>query len=859
MNGSMTHFQRTLAVSLLPMLAFLIGLISIWDRLRFSLEQQGGSLLGVGLICGGLLLLSGYWLFMLVKKDNTTRVLEAMNVCQANVMVADNQMNITYLNHPAHEMMRRNEAALRTAIPGFHAESLLGANVDIFHSNPAHQRRLIESLTTTYKTEIKVAGLAFGLVATPLFDSQRKRVGTVIEWYDRTEQNAQRDAQEKMAAENARIAAALKICDTNVMMADNDCSIIYMNDSITTMLRDVEPELRQHLPSFSMQTLMGQNIDVFHKNPSHQRNLLGHLTAPHRAQIKVGGLTFSLIATPIIDGKGARQGTVIEWKNLTEELRLAELEKIKNDDNLRVKRALDSVTNNTMIADKEGNIVYMNRAVSDMLKNAESDIRKALPHFNADKLVGANYDVFHKNPAHQRNLLGQLTGVYRAQINVGGRTFLLTANPIFNEERVRLGSVVEWADRTQEVAIEGEFNSVIQAANDGDLSRRVDLNNKQGFFLNLSTGINQLVEVAEGILSDAQRVMDALAHGRLNEKIAKDYRGTFGKLKQDTNATVDILVNIVEQITVSARAVASGAQEIAQGNTDLSQRTEEQASSLEETASSMEEMTSAVRQSGDNAKHANSLASEAREKAMRGGEMVSRAVNAMGAISASSKKIADIISVIDEIAFQTNLLALNAAVEAARAGEQGRGFAVVAGEVRSLAQRSAGAAKEIKDLIRDSVTKVQDGTQLVNESGETLKELVSAVQRVSSIVQEITTAAMEQTSGIEQVNVAVSQMDEMTQQNAALVEEASAAGEALSEQAQQLIDLIAFFDLGGKASERRAGATASLSGATNYNKPARVPAASPHNTSTARLSRAPARAKPTVVADEDDADDWQEF
>ena len=290
-------------------------------------------------------------------------------------------------------------------------------------------------------------------------------------------------------------------------------------------------------------------------------------------------------------------------------------------------------------------------------------------------------------------------------------------------------------------------------------------------------------------------MLDAMANGDLSKRIEQEYQGSFDKLKRDANATADKLTEVINRINTSATLVASGAEEISQGNADLSQRTEEQASSLEETASSMEEMTSTVRQNADNAKEVNELAEETRTKAQKGGEVVNRAVTSMSAINESSKKIADIISVIDEIAFQTNLLALNAAVEAARAGEQGRGFAVVAGEVRNLAQRSAAAAKEIKELIRDSVGKVEDGTLLVNESGSTLQEIVTAVQRVTAMISDIAQASEEQSSGIEQVNKAIAQMDEMTQQNAALVEEASAAGESMAEQANDMRRLLNFFSL----------------------------------------------------------------
>jgi methyl-accepting chemotaxis protein len=259
------------------------------------------------------------------------------------------------------------------------------------------------------------------------------------------------------------------------------------------------------------------------------------------------------------------------------------------------------------------------------------------------------------------------------------------------------------------------------------------------------------------------------------------------------------LKDMVSQVTQSTSQVSSAAAEIAQGSSDLAQRTEEQASALEETASSMEELTSTVKQSADNAAQANQLASAARSQAEQGGQVVDQAITAMSAINASSRKIADIIGVIDEIAFQTNLLALNAAVEAARAGEQGRGFAVVAGEVRKLAQRSADAAKEIKTLITDSVAKVEDGGRLVRRSGQTLQEIMVSVKKVSDIVAEIAAASREQASGIEQVNKAILQMDQATQQNAALVEQTAAASHSMGDQARDLDQLMRFFKLDGQA------------------------------------------------------------
>lgn len=296
-------------------------------------------------------------------------------------------------------------------------------------------------------------------------------------------------------------------------------------------------------------------------------------------------------------------------------------------------------------------------------------------------------------------------------------------------------------------------------------------------------------------LNEAVRVANAVAAGDLTSKIEVMSSDETGQLMQALTEMNENLIKLVGQVRTSADSITTGAGEIAIGNGDLSQRTEEQASSLEETASSLEELTAAVRQNTENAKQANQLAAGASDIATKGGQVVSRVVDTMGSINESSRKVVDIISVIDGIAFQTNILALNAAVEAARAGEQGRGFAVVAGEVRNLAQRSAAAAKEIKALISDSVEKVENGSQLVTEAGRTMEEIVAAVKRVTDIMGEITAASVEQGTGIEQVNQAVTQMDEVTQQNAALVEEAAAAAESLQEQAQTLMGAVRVFKL----------------------------------------------------------------
>ncbi|MBV6448356.1 methyl-accepting chemotaxis protein [Nitrosomonas sp.] len=319
-----------------------------------------------------------------------------------------------------------------------------------------------------------------------------------------------------------------------------------------------------------------------------------------------------------------------------------------------------------------------------------------------------------------------------------------------------------------------------------------------GFALAVMITRNLLMQLG-GEPKYAAEVMQRIAAGDLtsNVEVNKKFPNS---LLNAIKEMQDSLIKIVSEIRGSTSTISTATGEIAAGNADLSQRTEEQASSLEETASSMEELTSTVKQNADNARQANQLAAGASEVAVKGGMVVGQVVQTMSSINESSKKIVDIISVIDGIAFQTNILALNAAVEAARAGEQGRGFAVVATEVRTLAQRSAAAAKEIKELISDSVNKVEDGTRLVDEAGATMDEIVSAVKRVTDIMSEISAASQEQSSGIEQVNQAVTQMDQVTQQNAALVEEAAAAAESMQEQAQELTQAVSTFKISGESS-----------------------------------------------------------
>jgi methyl-accepting chemotaxis protein len=444
------------------------------------------------------------------------------------------------------------------------------------------------------------------------------------------------------------------------------------------------------------------------------------------------------------------------------------------------------------------------------------------------------------------------SGQYR-RIGKNGREVWIQAsyNPIFDADGKPYKVVKFASDVTAQVnqtrqmqAAVGQTQDVIKAAIDGDLSRRIDTTVASGDLLKMSEAINLLLGTVSEMFNDVQEVILGASDGNLTGRINVDSKtGDLRKMSEAVNTLLESVSEIVTSVKAAADEVLRGAEEISQGNLNLSQRTEQQSSSLEETASSMEEMTSTVKQNADNAGQANQLATAARDQAEKGGAVVGRAVTAVAKINDASKKIADIIGVIDEIAFQTNLLALNAAVEAARAGEQGRGFAVVATEVRSLAGRSATAAKEIKELIQDSVKKVEDGSTLVTQSGQTLEQIVTSVKKVSDIIAEIAAASREQSAGIEQVNQAVMQMDEMTQQNAALVEEATAASQSMAEQARALTNLMQKYNAGGSSEASSPVGQARARGSAAQ-APERRPGARP----TAAKSTPPARNRAPAAA-----------
>ena len=766
------------------------------------------------------------------EKQGSSVLHSALNNTLTAVMIVDRDLKITYVNKSTVALLGTHESVFRQVWPEFAAteEWLIGRCIDVFHKDPSHQRKLLSNKNNLpYRTDIQIKHLTIELNVTAIVDDNGEYIGNTLEWNDVTQIRYQEDL-------GIRLQGAIDQSSTAIMMIDRDFIVTYANESTLKLLKKHEHVFKQKWPTFkaSKDDVIGSCVDMFHKDPSHQRKLLDDpKNLPWRTDIHIIDLTFELNVTAVYSRSGEYIGNCLEWSDVTE-FRVRQLEAG------RLGSAVAGMSTNLMMADTKGNIVYMNAAVEAMLRRRESDIQKVLPSFRVDKVVGTNFDSFHRNPAHQQNLLGNPDNLpYQSDIKVANLEFNLRAIALRDSSGKHVGTAVQWVDTTEQNDAQRQIEGLISAAIQGDLSKRIDTDNYQGFMKNLGNGINGLMDRIVEPIAATIDVVQSLSSGDLTRNMDSNYEGQFLALSNAINDSMTNLRNMVSEIRGASTNVFSAAREIAEGNNDLSQRTETQASNLEETASAMEQLTTTVQQNAENASEATRLANGVMDRASNGGSVVQSAVEAMENINRSSKKIADIIGVIDEIAFQTNLLALNAAVEAARAGEQGRGFAVVAAEVRNLAQRSAAAAKEIKGLINDSVEAVGKGTKLVDATGQTFKDLVDAVNGVVTMISDIDSASKEQAAGINEISQAVAQMDEMTQQNAALVEEASASSRAMEDQAQALLDQVSYFHTGDDEVLEKKPTTKSKSA------------------SRAPVSTAAKRPKPAASSSKDE--EWEEF
>jgi methyl-accepting chemotaxis protein len=565
-------------------------------------------------------------------------------------------------------------------------------------------------------------------------DEQAKLLRAIAQMQVNLKDRNERDA--RVLAENLRIRQALDRCSTSVLVADASGQTIYANESAMALFKRVEGDLRKALVGFDAATLVGSPLSNLHAKPAEQASRLAGLKAEWRERLVIGGLSFDTATNPIVNDEGVRLGTVMEWKDITDELAAQVRERELAAENARIRQALDGSSTNVMIADPDGKIIYANQAVMGMFTRHESSMRQHLPALDVRRLVGSNFDQYHKSPGHQRNLLGSLRSEHRTEIRLGQLAFALAAAPIVDAQGTRLGSVVEWRDRTAEVAAEQEIGAIVDGAVKGDFSQRIGVEGKEAFFRMIGEKFNGLLDTVSGT---------------------------------------------IREVSAAAAQLSSASNQVSQTSQSLSHSASQQAASVEQTTASLQEMAASVKQNAENATVTDRMATQAAQQAMEGGQAVGMTADAM-------KSIATKIGIIDDIAYQTNLLALNAAIEAARAGEHGKGFAVVAAEVRKLAERSQVAAQEIGALASTSVG-------LAEKAGHLLAEMVPSIQKTSELVQEIAAASGEQSQGVSQITAAMGHVSGTTQQTASASEQLSATAEELSAQAEQLQELMAYFQI----------------------------------------------------------------
>jgi methyl-accepting chemotaxis protein len=704
---------------------------------------------------------------------------QSLEKVSAAMMMVDRDFVVTHANSTTVELLRRYEPEFRKVWPNFVPERIVGMCIDTFHRDPRHQRRMLaDESRLPHRTDISVGEVKFALTVNASHAPDGTYDSNILEWQEVTTLRTQ---QGQLAA----IDKAMAVIEFTL-----DGRIVHANGNFLSVLGYTLDEVRgQHHSLF---------VDpAYRQSPEYKafwdKLGRGEYDAGQYKRVAKGGREVWIQATynPILDANGKAFKVVKYATDVTEA-------KLQDADFRGQIAAIDKV------------MAVIEFGLDGRVLGANANFLHTLG-YSLDEVRGQHHSMF-VEPAYRQS----------PEYRVFWDKLARGENDAGQYKRIGKGGRTVW--------IQASYNPIL------------DMNGRPFKVVKYATDITAQVDAAEALklaVAQTQAVVASAQANDLSHRVPLDGKaGEIGALCGGINGLLDTMSAVVAGITESCGTIATASREMAMGNTDLSQRTEEQASSLEETSASLEELTSTVKQNAESALQANKLAASASEIATRGGAVVTEVVRTMDGITQSSRKISDIIGVIDEIAFQTNILALNAAVEAARAGDQGRGFAVVAAEVRSLAQRSANAAKEIKALISDSVQKVDSGSKLVASAGQTMDEIVGSVKRVTDIMAEISAASQEQSAGIEQVNVAVAQMDKITQQNSALVEEAAAAAKSMEEQTEALSGMVSAFVL-------------------NADQAPPAPKGRPAPRAAARPASRPAKPGPAKAAASDD--EWKEF
>ncbi len=706
-----------------------------------------------------------------------------------NIILADTDLNITYIN-PASV---RTLTPLQHLLPAPIAE-LVGKNIDIFHKDPAYQRRILgNEKNLPHRAIIELADEKLDLLVSPTYDENNKYLGPMVTWDIVTEKL-------KMEFETARKTAMIENVPINIMLADTNGIITYMNPASLKTLRSIE-----HILPVPADQIVGGSYDVFHKNPAHQRKLLSDpANLPLEAEIQLNGEYLALSAAAVFDGDGNFTGPMVTWEVVTEKVRL--------------KR------------DFGGQIEAINKAQAVIHFEMDGTIIDANENFlstlgyTLDEVKGQHHRIFVENsfansPEYKDFWAKLNRGEYEAKeykrIGKGGKEIWIQAsyNPILDGNGVPFKVVKFATDITEQVRAKVELRNnvdslleVVTAAADGDLTKEVKVTG-EGAVVELAAGLSKMLsdlkdmiereriaqEELQGKVDQLLSVANAAAEGDLTRDITVQGEDAIGQLGSGMDRMITDLRQVISQVVEGSGQFAEGSTVIAENAQNLAQGAQSQSASVEEMSASIEQLTRSIEAVKENAANANDVADETSKMAEQGGQAVQKSVESMDLIKASSEQISEIIQVISEIASQTNLLALNAAIEAARAGEHGLGFAVVADEVRKLAERSSEAAKEISALIKESTQRVEDGAKQSEETGDSLQKIISGVEETAKKISEIATATVEQAQNANEVANAIQQVSQVTEQSAASSEEMASSSEELGAQASALRDLVQRF------------------------------------------------------------------
>ena len=717
------------------------------------------------------------------------------------VMVTDEHFTIVYVNRAMRILFEEGEEELRVELPEFSADLVIGLSMDVFHQMPARERRSLPRFVWPYSTELKLGRRLFKVTVNPMrkegVDEEPR--GYTVEWEDLTLSSRLERARRQIFDENERVRSALDSMMRMVMLVSPAFDIFYLNYAMENGLKRLESDIRLDLPNFSAEHLIGVSMDVFHRDPAHQRGVLRHLSKPHHGRITLGGHLFDIVVSPIKKLDNTFVGYSVVWEEVTQVV-AQELERVRVErENARLALVLDNITNAVLLTDPDHQVIYLNYAAQTTLIKLGAEAPEDMGEFSAEGITGRSLsDFFIGKGIDYDSMIARLNRggrKHRFVINIGAFDFEVVVTPAIDSEGNSQGYAFQWTDISEEIETERQISRVVESAAAGKLHVRIDSKRITGAMEMFSESVNSLLDSITNPINDVVRVVTELGAGNLRVRVGEGYTGDFAKIREELSAALFNLNDVLNQARSVVLEVRGAAREILESSHELAVASRDLGMAAVESSSVVSLNSDLAQGNSEYASLANEHVRETAEAARKGQDKMAQMQASMLAISRSSDEIAKIIRVIDEIAFQTNLLALNAAVEAARAGNYGRGFAVVAQEIRNLAVRCAEAAKDSASLIEGSVRTVREGVAISEATAEALERIVGNVAEVEGLVSDIAAVSERQSDGMSDIGTSMTQVTQAAESTRERSAELEGASERLNEQTEILQDALERFEL----------------------------------------------------------------